>query len=280
MVTLEELRAKYKEIVDDNNSGNQKGKMSDYATFKPAPSDNQIRILPGKEDALDFYAQSHIHKYKDVDGKWKTYHCRKTHGEDCPMCNLMFQLWDMHKGLDLPRGTRSKFGNLATQIKPKARFYVRAVVRDLVGTEDDNGNPVDPVKYIVMSDELFGRVMAAITNEDLCDEDDPENTTILSLERGNDFVVKITKKGEYNSFAESEPRIKKTKAGTDQEIATWMDSPLDPKSLIKLSDYEEGIKITQNLLASLDNTETSSTTSSPKSDDEDNTDKFNRELKV
>lgn len=253
MVTLEELRKKHQELLDkENNGGKQQGGVSDYANFKN-PS-NLIRILPGKEDALDFFAEGKIHKFKDAEGKWQTYKCRKTHNEKCPICDLYFDLWKMHKNLGLEKGVKSKYGNLATQIKQKTRYYVKAVIRELQGKADEKGVPLDPVKYVVMSEDLFNRVMAAITNPDLADEDDPDNTTMLSLDRGNDFDVKITKKGEFNSFDSSEPKIKKTKAGTKDEIAAWMESKLDPKLLIELEDYEAGKRIAEQLLVSLSDT--------------------------
>jgi len=215
MVTLAELRAKHQEIIENSNKSGGNNFTSDFANFKN--TNNLIRILPGKEDPLDFFVESHLHKYQDAEGKWKNYTCRKSHQEACPMCDLIFDLWGLHRNLNLPKGQRSKYGTLATKIKARPRFYVKAVVRELVGTEDANGNPVDPVKFVAMSEQLFNKVMQAITDEDLQDESDPDNTTIISLERGNDFDYTITKKGDYNNFDDSKAKIKKTKAGTDKQ---------------------------------------------------------------
>lgn len=286
MVTLEELRNKHKQIIE--NSGPKGGfkEGNDFATLKPGS--NMVRILPGREEALEFFVESSVHKIQGPDGKFSNYQCRKPHNEACPLCDLYFDLWKSHKALNLGKGgdgkqTKSKFGNLATSIKAKPRFYLKAVIRDLVGTKDESGNPVDPVKYVVASSELFNIIMASVTNPDLTDDDDPENTTMISLERGNDFDIKITKKGEFNSFAESSVKIKKSKAGTPKEIAEWMDSKLDIRTLSKIGDYDEGKKIVQNLLASLDNVSSkpqSAQKADTKGEDDDGELAFNSQLKV
>lgn len=274
MTTLAELRERHKnKIEEENNKGSQGGSGGDFANFKDG--DNWVRILPGKDDPLDFFAESAIHKITGPDGKTSNYQCRKVHGEECPLCELYFDLWKRHKALNLKKGERSKFGNLATSIKPKKRFYAKVVVRALQEAKED------PVKYVAMSERLFDRVFAAVVNPDLTDEDDPDNTTILSLEKGNDFNIRITKQGDFNSFDESAPRIKKTRAGNPQEVLAWVDSPLNPKSLVKIGDYDEGVKIAQNLESTLNTVKNETATPSKAvTSEEDNDAKFQKGLKV
>lgn len=270
MVTLEELRQKHRQIIESNTPG--ESKTSDYAKFDiDVPA--LVRILPGKEEPLDFFVETTVHKFQDSAGSWKSYHCRRTINEDCPLCNLRFELWDKHKALKLPPKTKSKYGDLATQLKQRSRYFVKAVIRSLVEADTTES----PVKFIAMSNELFDRVMAAVTEPDLADETDPENTTILSLERGNDFEVVVNKQGDYNTFKNSKPKIKKTRAGTPKQIQEWMDSPLNLKSLVKEDSYEDGKLFAQSLLASLHNeAKSEATTNSNDSDD----DVFEKELKV
>lgn len=275
MVTLKDLRERHQKLIEEGNKQSKGENSGEFATL--SQGDNWVRILPGKEEALDFFSESAVHKFTDDEGKWQSYHCRRVQNESCPFCDFYFDLWKRHKELKLPKGEKSKYGDMATMIKAKPRFYVRAVIRALQAQDQD------AVKYIAMSKELFDRVMAAVTNPDLADDNDPDNTTIISLDRGNDFNVKITKKGEFNSFVESEPKIKKTKAGTPQEMLAWMESPLDPKKLIKISDYDEGRKITLNLDTRLSGVSVSkgnnhdSNDRAPWSDDDD---KFQKGLKV
>lgn len=277
MVTLAELREKHRKIIEDKEAPSE-GRKSDFVTLNDGS--NIVRVLPGKDELFNFYVQIASHKYQDQEGKWKTYQCRRTHNEKCPMCDLHFDLWKMHKELNLGKDSegknkKSKFGDLATKIKAKDRFYVRAVIRDLQAKNED------VVKFIAMSSEPFNIFMAGLTDPDTVDDSDPDNTTILSLDRGNDFDLKITKKGEFSSFAESKVKAKKSKAGTPQEILSWTESPLNLNSLVKLSDYDEGKKAVETLLASVTNVVKSDTDQNPpfKTEEEDDA-RFQKGLKA
>ena len=278
MVTLAELREKHKKLLEDKESPNSGDRKSDFVTLNQGS--NLIRILPGKEDALQFFVQVAMHKYQDQEGKWKTYQCRRTHNEKCPMCDLYFDLWKMHKELNLGKDSsgknnKSKFGDLATKIRAKDRFFIKAVIRDLQAKGED------AVKYIAMSSEPFNILMAALTDPEMVDDSDPDNTTILSLDRGNDFDLKITQKGEYPSFSESKAKVKKSKAGTPQEILAWMESPLDLNSLVKLSDYDEGKKVVETLMATVQQVaKTSDEVNPPFKTEEEDDARFKQGLKA
>ena len=248
--TLAELRAMHKSMMSENKpaaTGGGGGK-SDWASFEDG--DNIIRFLPGKEDPLEFFAEGHVHKYQDENGMWRNYKCRKTQNEKCPVCDYYFDLWKRHKELNLGkdangRNITSKYGDLAVKIKPKARYYSIAVIRAL----EEAGE--DPVKYVAMSQQLFDRVMHAMVSDDYQDEDDPDNTTIISLERGNDFNVKITRQGQFPSFVESSAKYKKTRAGTPAQVAEWMDNELNLQSLVEIDSYEKGKELVMGFEASL-----------------------------
>lgn len=279
MTTLQELRERHKKQLEENQAkanGESTGSTKDWAELQLGS--NIVRILPGKEEPFEFYVESALHKYTDSEGKFRNYHCRKTQGEKCPVCDFYFDLWKRHKDLGLPKGEKSKFGNLATAIKPKARYYVRAVIRALQNDKSFDGSPV---KYISLSQKLFDIVMAAVTNPDFCNEDDPDNSTVLSLEQGNDFDIKIVKQGEFNNFDQSTPKPKKSRAGTPQQIAEWMDA-LDLRSLVKKESYEDGVKIVQNLEASLNSVKAASKSDAedPPFEQDDGESKFKQGLKV
>lgn len=285
MVTLEELRRKHQELI--NNESKKTDKLtSDFISFKP-DTKNLVRILPGAEDPSDdnyfkFYTETNMHKIQLSPTEYKNYQCRKSFNEACPVCDLMFQLWDRHRALKLPKGEKSKYGDMATKIKPRPRYYMKVVVRSLIDAKDENGNMENPVKFLAMSKELFDRILSAVTDSDLQEEDDPDNTTILSLEKGNDFEIVVTKKGEYNSFTESKAKVKKSRAGTPKQIAEWMESPLKLDSLSKLEEYEEGKKLSQTLLAKLEGTSTASESDEkpPFDTDEDDDSRFNKEMRT
>jgi len=259
--TLAELREMHKKIMNEDKPQTTGGQgMSNWATFQDG--DNFVRFLPGKDDPLEFFVEGAVHKYQNSEGQWRNYKCRKTQGEKCPVCDFYFDLWRRHKDLNLGKdaagkNVKSKFGDLATQLKAKPRFYSIGVVRAL----EEAGE--DPVKYIAMSKQLFDRVMSAMINEDFQDENDPDNSTIIDLERGNDFNIRITKQGQWPSFIESNAKYKKTRAGTPAQVAEWMENELNLQSLVEIGSYEEGKELVMNLEASLNPIKTETTSDTP-----------------
>lgn len=261
--TLAELREMHKQAMQEDKEQPNNNGTSTWASFKDG--DNIVRFLPGKENPFEFFVEGSVHKYQDSDGMWRNYKCRKPQGEKCPVCDFYFDLWKRHKELNLGkdsegRNVRSKYGDLATKIKAKPRFYAIGVVRAL----EEAGE--DPVKYIAMSKQLFDRVMQSMFDEDFQDEDDPENTTIISIERGNDFNVRITKQGQWNSFIESGPKYKKTRAGTPAQVAEWMENELNLQSLVEIDSYEKGKEVVMSLEASLNPVKTESILSEDQED--------------
>lgn len=273
--TLEDIRKHHQTIIEREKGG--KEFTNDFVSL--SEGSNLVRFLPGKEDPLDFFAESSVHKILSPDNKISNYTCRRLKNEDCPVCNFYFDLWKMHKELNLGKDSegrqkQSKYGNLATQIKAKSRWYALAVIRDLQKKGED------PVKYVAMSQQLFSILTAAFSDSDYYDEKDPENTTILSLENGNDFDIVIGKKKtgnrEFNDFSTSKAKAKKTRAGTPIEVDQWMSTKLNPHTLVVIGDYEEGKKIVENLRASL-NTSTGQSSVSVAEDDDI---KFEKGLQV
>jgi hypothetical protein len=246
--TLAELREMHKKMMQEEPQQSSGGNSSQWATFKDG--DNIIRFLPGKNDPLEFFVEGSVHKYQDDQGMWRNYKCRKPQGEKCPVCDFYFDLWNRHKGLNLGKDSegknvRSKYGDMATKLRAKPRFYAIAVIRAL---EEAGENPV---KYVAMSKQLFDKVVHAMVDEDFQDSEDPENSTIIDLERGNDFNVRITKQGQWPTFVESSAKYKKTRAGTPAQVAEWMENDLNLQSLVEIDSYEKGKEIVMSLEASL-----------------------------
>lgn len=246
--------------TEGTTGSDSKNNTNDWISFKDGS--NLIRFLPGKSDPLEFFKQGAIHRYEIPSEPFaRNYKCRRTIGEKCPLCDLHWDLWEKHRGLDLGKGPdgkniRSKYGNLASAIKQKSRYYSVVVSRQL----QELGQ--DPVKMVGMSQSLFDKVMQTFLGDDFYDEDDPDNTTIVSLERGNDFDVVMTKKGNYSSFEESMPKFKKTPAGSPAQIAEWMEHTHDLDALVVPDSYEKGKEIVTALEATIDSVATESTTES------------------
>jgi hypothetical protein len=263
--TLAELREMHTKIMSEEKSTGGGQGTSSWATFQDG--DNFVRFLPGREDPLDFFVEGAVHKYQNDEGQWRNYKCRKPQGEKCPVCDFYFDLWRRHKDLNLGKDSmgkniRSKFGDLATKIKAKDRFYAIGVVRALEEAEQD------PVKYIAMSKQLFDRVMSAMISEDFQDENDPDSSTIIDLERGNDFNIRITQQGQWKSFNESQAKYKKTRAGNPAQVAEWMENELNLQSLVEAGSYEDGKELVMSLEASLNPIKTETTSDTPPWDGE------------
>ena len=246
MATLEELRKKHQELINSTKSGPSAGSGNALDKYiKLEPGKNLIRILPGKKDKMEFYAESAIHRYEDAEGNTRNYHCRKVQNEHCPMCEFYFDLWKMHKDLGLEKGKKSKFGDMATKIKANPRYYMNVIDRRL----QEAGQ--EPVKIFSTGKKLFAKIMADVLDQEYMDDKDPENSLIIDLKNGNDYIVDLGKNGEFNSYDNSKVRAKKSPAGSAADIAAWMDKATDLTTLIQMGEYDAGKQIVATLLASL-----------------------------
>lgn len=248
-MNLTELKALHQKMMADKESRGKGGEDFLAAYIKLTEGNNLVRILPSKTDEKPFFAEVSVHKYKDAEDKWHNYYCPKTESKACPFCDLVQDLWATHKTLKLPFKEKSKYGDLATKIKAKPRYYVNVVDRKIQELKDPTQSPV---KILVMAKDLFELVISALVDPEFLVEGEEQDTTLISLTKGNDFQVIMTKKGEYPDFSTSKPRFKKTPAGTKQEIDTWMGSLHDIHSMGKAGDYEEGKKIAMTLRAGLE----------------------------
>jgi hypothetical protein len=203
MVNIEELRKKYNQInkqpAADTQDFLKKFLMMEEGT-------TQVRILPGKTEDDNFYAETGIHRIND-----KNYHCPKVQGHECPLCDLSFKLWNTKD-----EGNMS----IARQIKARKRFYLNAVERE-----------TGEVKILSVGIKLFSKILDCFFDDDYGD--------ITNLKTGNDFKIVKDKSGEWPNYDKSSPKPAKSEAGTDQEVAVWMDKLHDIQGLVKPASYEE-----------------------------------------
>jgi len=207
-IDLDALRAKHEEL---SNAG--KGNAnSDFLTkfMQLLDGTNSVRILPGKDEDTMFYAETKIHRVPDGQGGVKNVHCRKTHGEPCPLCDAYYSLWK----------EPNKDEDLARQIKPRSRYYMNVVDRE---TGD--------VKILSIGVILFKKIIAAMLDEDFGD--------ITDIAKGHDFKIVKIMEGQWPKYDQSSPRPKSSEAGSKAEIATWMDSLHDIHALVKKEEYED-----------------------------------------
>ena len=217
-IDLNALRAKHAELSNPGGNTNTDF-LSKFVQLQEGT--NAIRILPGKDDETLFYAETKIHRVPSGDGQTRNVHCRKIHGEPCPLCDMYYGLWK----------EPNKDEDLARQIKPRACYYMNVVDRD-------SGD----VKILSIGVILFKKIIAAMLDEDFGD--------ITDLESGHDFKIVKIMEGQWPKYDQSQPRPKSSEAGTKAEVAAWMDSLHDIHALVKLEDYEDVRESAQGLLPS------------------------------
>jgi len=222
-IDLDALRAKHAELSNPGSGSSNSDFLSNFMQI--AEGTNLVRILPGKDEDTLFYAETKIHRVPDENGNVKNVHCRKMHGEPCPLCDAYFSLWK----------EPNKDEDLARQIKPRARYYMNVVDRE---TGD--------VKILSIGVILFKKIIAAMLDEDFGD--------ITDLQAGHDFKIVKIMEGQWPKYDQSQPRPKSTETGSKAEIAAWMESLHDIHALVKLEDYEDVKTAAQALLPSHEGT--------------------------
>jgi|TARA_R110002020_G_scaffold333507_2_gene548906 hypothetical protein len=217
-IDLEALRAKHEQL-NNPQAGNSN---SDFLQkfYQIPEGTNAVRILPWKDESREFYAETKIHRVPQPDGTVKNIHCRKIHGEKCPMCDLYYGLWKTGKQED---------EDLARKIKPRARYYMNILDRA-------SGD----VKILSIGVILFKKIIGAMLDEDFGDITDPES--------GHDFKIVKEMDGQWPKYDQSAPRPKSSELGSKAETAATMDSLHEIHDLVKLEDYEEVKKATDMLI--------------------------------
>jgi len=217
-IDLEALRAKHEQL---NNPAGASSNSDFLQKFYQIPEGtNAVRILPWKDEEREFYAETKIHRVPQPDGNVKNIHCRKIHGEKCPMCELYYGLWKTGKQED---------EDLARKIKPRARYYMNILDRE-------SGD----VKILSIGVILFKKIIGAMLDEDFGDITDPQS--------GHDFKIVKEMDGQWPKYDQSAPRPKSSELGSKQGIEAAMDSLHEIHDLVKLEDYEEVKKATDMLI--------------------------------
>lgn len=234
-VDLEALRKKHLENKNKNTGGS--GEFGD-SFLQLEEGTTLIRILPSKDDEVEFYAETAIHYIEDAEGNKKSYQCRATQNEACPLCEAKNQLWKIHNQKGYKGRQKSKWGNKAAQISGKTRYYLNVLA---VNSDDRDESEVKilPCGKIIFED----KIVATMLDEDFGD--------ITDLKTGHDFKIIKRIEGIWPKYDQSGPRPKPSKAGSDAAIAKWMDSLHDIHALVKLEDYDELKTVADTVMAEM-----------------------------
>jgi len=215
-IDLEAIRRKHEEI----SSGPGGGDSSFLDKFiQLQEGNNVVRILPGKDEETQFYAETKIHRIQGEDGKFRNVHCRKIHGEQCPLCNLYYSLWKTGVKED---------EDLARKIKPRSRYYMNVIDRE-----------TSKVKILSIGIMIFQKLLNTILDEDYGD--------ITDLKTGHDFKIIKVMEGQFPKYDQSQARPKPSEAGSKADMAEWMDSLHDVHGLVKKEEYDDVAKISDEI---------------------------------
>jgi hypothetical protein len=227
-IDLNKLRKEYEEL---NSTGSTKSNdQNDY--YKVEEGTHYVRILPWKNDEQEFYASTKLHYVPtepvfdpNAKVKVKPVHCRRVHGEECPMCELYYDLWkeDRGYGSDLHK-------MYARKIKPNERFYMNIFDRD-----------TDAVKILSMGKNLFNQIVGVILDPDFGEQ-------FIDLEKGNDFKLNMYI-DSWPKYDRSGPRPKSEPVGDGQLIAAIPEMLHDIHAISKLEDYDEVKQLRDNIIS-------------------------------
>ena len=208
-IDLEALRLKHEQ---PSNPATATQSNADFLKkfYQIPEGTNAVRVLPWKDEEREFYAETKIHRIPQGEGNVKNVHCRKIHGEPCPLCDLYYGLW---------KTGRKEDEDLARQIKPRARYYMNILDRE-------SGD----VKILSVGVILFKKIIGAMLDPDFGDITEPES--------GHDFKIVKEMEGQWPKYDQSQPRPKSSRLGTNQEIASIMESLHEVHDLVKLEDYD------------------------------------------
>jgi len=254
-IDLNALRAKHQQLTNPNTGGGDQDFLNKFYQVKEGEA--YLRILPAAADSdKNFYAETKIHRVPQPDGSVKNYHCRKVHGEKCPLCDLYYALWKTGSKED---------EDLARQIKPRARYYLNTYDREN-----------EEVKIFSIGVILFQKIVETMMDPDYADLFEQSENGILDTEIGHDFKLHMKKEGQWPKYDQSMFRPKATPLGSKKMISEVMESLHDIHDLVKLEEYDAVKEAVMNLRPEVLPRERTFTET--KSDDEVSDDDYTKRL--
>lgn len=220
---FDKIRAEFEKLQAQEKGASSGGGDFINKFYQIPEGNSSVRILPPKDDDKLFFAATKIHRVPIGQGQTRNVHCLKVHDEPCPLCDAYYALW------------KAPYNNedLARQIKPRDRYYMNVVDRQ----DEDN-----PVKILSVGIILYKKIINTILDEDFGD--------VTDLMTGRDFRLNKIMEGPWPKYDQSVFRPKETAAGTNQQIAQYMDMLHDIHALVKREDYAEVKQMAESLLIS------------------------------
>lgn len=245
MSKLAELRAKLKQEKDKSNNRGSSGSTSGirYPFWNtPVDTSTKLRFLPDSNpDKMEFWVEKLTIKipFQGIKGEnhnecYVTVPCMETYGKTCPIQTEIRPMW-----------SNPETENIARTYYKKRSYIFQGFV--ISSEYEEDSAPENPIRIFEMNKTLTDIIKASLM--------DPEMDEMpTDYDGGCDFVINVTKNGQFKNYATSS-WARKNRSLNDAEREA-----VDNYGLNNLADFlpkeptEEEVKIIQEMFeASLDN---------------------------
>lgn len=213
---VEKLRAKAKGMEKKNN-----GDFTEAFVQLKEGVNKDVRVLPALgEDPLEYYMPTSVHKT----GKDDRHICPKLKGDDCPICELYFSVWQDINAIGKDDPAAEPFKKFARTLKAGEGYYLNVYDRD-----------EKKVKILYAGQKLMSKIMNGNLDEDLGNSE----TLITDVQDGWDLRILMKKVDGFNNYDDSKFRAKSTPLGTEAENNAILADRKDLSVFVKYSEPSE-----------------------------------------
>lgn len=241
-IDVEKLAKRLGEL-NKNQGGGREGSGVRYADINDGR--NQYRLLPGKDDPTEFYAEAWVHygvgKGKE-NPKGTFVVCPTTKNEKayCPQCELAKQLRKLSKRKD------DTYDKQARQAMRKKRVYYNVLDRadDLsIYKKNEEGKWINtkteeeesPVAVLAAGIKIHKDILGLICNPDY-------GPVMVDVDEGLDTVIEKSGSGQFGTEYKVSATRKETPAGFDawEECLNDLSKLIEPKTADEIAEIMSG----------------------------------------
>lgn len=185
-----------------------------------------VRFLPdaNKENPLGFLVEKLSHTL-EINGEKKTVPCLRMYGEDCPICAVSQQYYQVEDKVNGKKFWRKK-----------QHIAQALIVEDpLEPRNDDDEGHAGTVRFISLGYQIYNIIKEAFESGEL--EEVP-----FAYENGCNFIIKKTQQGEYATYATGSRFERKETDLTPEQIEFVEERLEDLSSLIPANPGREKVE--------------------------------------
>lgn len=209
------MSSKFNALRERFSASSGTAQQNNYYPFYKMPEDAQarIRFLPdaNEDNPMGFLVEKLTHQLK-INGENKTVACLAPHDEECPICKVAKEYYDVEDKVN---------GKL--YYKKKSYLAQALIIEDPI-VDGKHENCEGKVKLISIGYSLFKIIKDAFESGEL-------DTEPYAFEGGTDFLIKKTKQGEFASYTLSKFARKSTDLDEEQ-IANAQKNSVDLSTLL------------------------------------------------